>query len=108
MDAELLKQIDKYWKSEMNSRDITTCKSMSFATGGFKFDDESKLKELSDQIITIRTQLLVKFSKAFMKAYKFINTNDKSRVGSIAHLHFKSKGYSIPSLMSNIIKDSLA
>jgi len=62
MDAELLKEIDKYWKNEMGSRDIATCEAKSFATGGFKFDNESKLKDLSNRVITIRTQLLVKFS----------------------------------------------
>lgn len=42
-----------------------------------------------------------------MKAYKYINPSDRNRPGSIANLHFKSKGFTIPSLMSESITKAL-
>jgi len=42
-----------------------------------------------------------------MKAYKYIDPSDRNRPGSIASLHFKNKSYTIPSIMSDVIKKAL-
>lgn len=107
MDAELLKQIDKYLQKELKGKDIASCKASAFPVSAFEFGDKSLMKDMDARVIRFRTKLLVKFSKAFMKAYTMINTDERSKKGSIAYYHFSSKGLAIPSLMNTIINKKL-
>ena len=56
----------------------------------------------------MRSALLVKFSKAFSQALKYVTIDDREVVGSISHNHYKSKGLCVATAINQIVDRQLS
>ena len=51
----------------------------------------------------MRSALLVKFSKAFSQALKYVTIEDRELEGSISNYHYKSKGMCVATAINQIV-----
>jgi hypothetical protein len=64
---------------------------------------ESSLQKYDQKAIDMRSALLVKFSKAFSQALKYVTIEDRELEGSISNYHYKSKGMCVATAINQIV-----
>ena len=94
-DRELLKEIDKQYRKEFNGSE--NFNESSFDVTKFNLTSQS-LKSLPEEALAIRTSLLVKFTRAFIKASKFVNGDEREIEGTLSYHHFRGKALVIPAI----------
>ena len=58
--------------------------------------------------IELRSSLLLKFSKAFSQALKYVTISDREVEGTISYLHYKSKNMCVASSINQIVDRQLS
>jgi hypothetical protein len=100
-DRDLLKEIDKQYRQDFGGRDDFN--ESSFNTSKFNLKSQA-LKTLPEEAISIRTSLLVKFTKAFIKASKFVNNDEREVPGTLSYHHFLGKDLVIPAITNQMVE----
>ena len=100
-DRQLLKQIDKYIATELKEKDISMITMEDFDMKKFDLKNE-KLKDLSRDLITMRTDLFLKYTKQFVAASTKIDYQGKVKQGSLSYYFLKNKNLAL-----NSVKDKL-
>ena len=72
----------------------------------FKFKNE-KLKEMSRRLLSMRTNLFLKFTKQFISASTTINYDGKVKSGSLAFYFLKNKSLALASVVDNILEKKI-
>ena len=96
LDKELLREIDRQYKSDFAGQE--NFEPEAFDVSKYNFKAESSLRSMSEEVLQLRTTLLVRFTRAFIKAAKFTNVADRDKPGTLAYNHFKGKGLVIPAI----------
>ena len=100
-DRQLLKQIDKYIATELKDKAIDSLSMDDFDMKKFDLKNE-RLKDLSKDLISMRTDLFLRYTKQFIAASEKIDYQGKVKQGSLSYYFLKNK-----SLALNSVKDKL-
>ena len=82
---------------------IIESKSKTFSIAKADLKATSLLESIDEKTINLRLKALFKFSKAFSRCTKYINSNDRNVVGSISYSHFNCKSFVIASVINQIV-----
>ena len=106
-DRQLLRQIDKYIAEEIkDSKEVSQLTVNDFDLKKFKFKNE-KLKEMSRRLLSMRTNLFLKFTKQFISASTTINYDGKVKSGSLAFYFLKNKSLALASVVDKILEKKI-
>ena len=68
---------------------------------------ESSLKEVEQRTIDMRLSLLVKFSKVFSRALKYVTVEDRQVDGTLSSYHYKNKNMVVITAINQIVDRQL-
>ena len=83
-DSQILQQLDSQM-TKMNLSSIVDANATQFRVNKELFRAESTLQSVSDQALEIRTELLIKFNKAFSQCTRFISAEERNSVGTLSY-----------------------
>lgn len=66
------------------------------------------LKALPADVLQQRTTLLIDYTRAFIKATKYVNAADRETPGTLAYHHFRGKALVIPAITSSMVDKEIA
>ena len=69
---------------------------------------ESTLHELDERALEMRASLLVKFSKAFSRALKYVSVDQRQEEGSISYNHYSSRHLVVTTAINQIVDRQLS
>ena len=104
-DRQLIKCIDKYIEEEMKTKEINEVQIEDFDFKKFAIKNE-RLKSMSKQLLKLRTDIFLKFTKQFIKASPKVDL-EKVKPNSISYHFLKNKNLALNSAKDKILEKKL-
>ena len=105
-DRQLMKCIDKYISNEMKDKELNDVSASDFDFKKFDLKNE-KLKQLSKELLIMRSDLFLKFTRQFMKASEQLNFSGKVKPGTMAHNVLKCKNLALNAAKNKVFETVL-
>ena len=101
-DRQLLKQIDKFITDELKEKSIREVVIEDFDFKKFDLKNE-RLKKMPAELLKMRTELFLKFTKQFINASSQIDFSGKVKKGSLSYYFLKNKNLALNSAKNKIL-----
>ena len=105
-DLQLLRLLDGQLQSR--NLNIYDCKPSQFEVTKEMLKPESTLHELDERALEMRASLLVKFSKAFSRALKYVSVDQRQEEGTISYNHYSSRHLVVTTAINQIVDRQLS
>ena len=64
---------------------------------------ESSLKDMDQKTIDMRSSLLIRFSKVFSRALKYVSVEDRQVEGTVSASHYKNRNLVVVTAINQIV-----
>mmetsp|Transcript_18316 Transcript_18316/g.24457 ORF Transcript_18316/g.24457 Transcript_18316/m.24457 type:complete len:253 (-) Transcript_18316:1309-2067(-) len=105
-DRQLMKCIDKYISDEIKDKELAEVTASDFDFKKFDLKND-RLKKVSKELLEMRSDLFLKFTKQFIKASEAIDLSGKVKKGSLTYNLLKSKSLALNSAKNKVMETLL-
>ena len=106
MDSELVRQIDKYFMSVHFAKDIKDLSVDDFDCTKFQLS-EANFKNVLPEVIKLRTQLFIKFTKKFLECRNWISASIKDKEGSLGSDFLNCKSLVLATIKNKLLDEQI-
>lgn len=106
-DRQLMRCIDKFITDELKEKEIGEVQVEDFDFKKFALKNE-RLKGMSKQLLSMRCELFLKFTKQFIRASPSVDLSGKVKPGSLTYHFLRNKALALGSAKAKILEEKLS
>jgi len=102
-----MKCIDKFITDELKDKELKEVQVEDFDFKKFDLKNE-RLKDMNKQLLKMRCDLYLKFTKQFMSASDQVDISSKIKPGSLSYFFLKNKNLALASAKDKILEEKVS
>ena len=106
-DRQLMKCIDKFISEELKEKELKEVQVEDFDFKKFALKNE-RLKDMNKQLLSMRCDLYLKFTKQFIGASSSVDISGKIQPGSLSYFFLKNKNLALASAKDKILEEKVS
>ena len=105
-DRQLLKCIDKFIEEDLKDKELRVVQVEDFDFKKFDLKND-RLKTMNKELLSMRSELFLKFTKQFIAASSQIKITTKVNPGTLEYFFLKNKNLALMSAKDKILEEKL-